>query len=146
MYGLIDVFASSFAVFDSYFLCHCLQRAENRPNCSNYPSLSSIEFKVSIRWRLLWVKSYAKKKTPEEVYAGYVGVSKNYVEWHWNVEQCINNKCRVCRRDGDALLNTLEDELHTRVPLLLITKLTSILPPYMLGVWGSSLKYAFRLY
>ena len=47
----------------------------------------------------------------------------------------------VCRRDGDVLLrtNTLEDELHTRVPLLLKTKLTSILPPYMLGVWGSSL-------
>ena len=39
--------------------------------------------------------------------------------------------------------NTLEDELDTRVPLLLKTKLTSILPPYMLGVWGSSLKFAF---
>ena len=51
----------------------------------------------------------------------------------------------VCRRDGDVLLrtNTLEDELHTRVPLLLKTKLTSILPPYMLGVWNSSLKFAF---
>ena len=51
----------------------------------------------------------------------------------------------VCRRDGDVLLrtNTLEDELHTRVALLLKTKLTSILPPYMLGVWGSSLKFAF---
>ena len=50
----------------------------------------------------------------------------------------------VCRRDGDVLLrtNTLEDELHKRVPLLLKTKLTSILPPYMLGVWGSSLKFA----
>ena len=49
----------------------------------------------------------------------------------------------LCRRDGDVLTNTLEDELHTRVPLLLKTKLTSILPPYMLGVWGSSLKFAF---
>ena len=52
----------------------------------------------------------------------------------------------VCRRDGDVLLirnNSLEDELHTRVPSLLKTKLTSILPPYMLGVWGSSLKFAF---
>ena len=57
----------------------------------------------------------------------------------------------VCRRDGDVLLrtNTLGVvscelcELHTRVPLLLKTKLTSILPPYMLGVWGSSLKFAF---
>ena len=51
----------------------------------------------------------------------------------------------VCRRDGDVLLrtNTLEDELHTRVPLLLKTKLTSTLPPHMLGVWGSSLTFAF---
>ena len=37
----------------------------------------------------------------------------------------------VCRIDGDVLLNTPEGELHTRVPLLLKTKLTSILPPYM---------------
>ena len=44
----------------------------------------------------------------------------------------------VCRRDGDVLLNTLEDKLHTRVPLLLKTILTSILPPYMLRVGGSS--------
>ena len=53
----------------------------------------------------------------------------------------------VCRRDGDVLLrtNTLEDELHTRVPLLLKTKLTSILPPYVFGVCGSSLKFAFPL-
>ena len=51
----------------------------------------------------------------------------------------------VCRRDGDVLLgtNTLEDELHTMVPLLLKTKLTSTLPPFMLGVWRSSLKFAF---
>ena len=51
----------------------------------------------------------------------------------------------VCRRDGDVLLrtNTLEDELHTRVPLVFKTKLTSILPLYMLRVWGSSLKFAF---
>ena len=50
----------------------------------------------------------------------------------------------VCRRDGDVLLgnNTLEDKW---VPLLLKTKLTSILPPYMLRVWGSSLKFAFPL-
>ena len=41
------------------------------------------------------------------------------------------------------MTNTLEDELHTRVPLLLKTKLTSILPLYMLGVWGCSLKFAF---
>ena len=51
----------------------------------------------------------------------------------------------VCGRDRDVLIrtNTLNDELHVRVPLLLKTKLTSILPPYMLGVWGSSLKFAF---
>ena len=52
----------------------------------------------------------------------------------------------VCRRDADVLLNTLEDELHTRVLFLLKTKLTSILPPYMLRVWGSSLKVSFQLY
>ena len=42
----------------------------------------------------------------------------------------------VCRRDGEVLLgtNTLEDELHTWVPLLLKTKLTSILSPCMLKV------------
>ena len=76
------------------------------------------------------------KKTPEGVYAGCVGVSKSYVEWYWKVEQCINNKCeQERRRDGDVLLNTLEDELNTRVPLLLKTKLTSILQPHMLSVW-----------
>ena len=32
----------------------------------------------------------------------------------------------VCRRDRDVLLNTLEDELHTKVLFLLKTKLTSI--------------------
>ena len=53
----------------------------------------------------------------------------------------------ACRRDGDVLLgtNTLEDELHTGVRLPLKAKLTSILPPCMLGVWGSSLKFAFPL-
>ena len=51
----------------------------------------------------------------------------------------------VCRRDGDVLLrtNTLEDELLIGVPLLLKTKLTSTLPPHMLGAWGSALKFAF---
>ena len=49
----------------------------------------------------------------------------------------------VCGRDGDVLLNTLEDELHTSVPLLLKTELTSILPLYMLTVWGSSLTFEF---
>ena len=44
------------------------------------------------------LKNYAcvykgNKKTPEDVYAGFVGISNNYVEWHWKVEQCINNKC-----------------------------------------------------
>ena len=73
---------------------------------------------------------------PEGIYAGCVGVSKNYVEWYWKVEQCVNNKCEQERwRDRDVLLNTLEDELNTRVPLLLKTKLTSILQPHMLSVW-----------
>jgi len=40
----------------------------------------------------------------------------------------------VYRRDGDVLSNTLEDELHTMVPLLLKPKLTSLLHPYMLRV------------
>ena len=57
----------------------------------------------------------------------------------------------VCRRDGDVLLgtntstNTLEDHLHIGVPLPLKTNLTSILPRYMLRVWGSVLKFAFPL-
>ena len=51
----------------------------------------------------------------------------------------------VCRGDRDVLINTRDDELQIRVPLILKTKLTSILPPYMLGVWGSSLTFAFRL-
>ena len=43
------------------------------------------------------LKNYAcvykgNKKTPEGVYTGFVGVNENYVEWHWKVEQCINNK------------------------------------------------------
>ena len=39
----------------------------------------------------------------------------------------------VCRRDRDVLLrtNTPEDDLYTRVPLLLKTKVTSILTPYV---------------
>ena len=52
----------------------------------------------------------------------------------------------VCNRDGDVLLNTPEDELHTGAPLLLKAKLTSILLPYILRAWGSSLTIAFRLY
>ena len=61
------------------------------------------------------------------------------------MESWVVYATNVCRRDRDVLLrnNTLEDELHTRVPLLLKTKLTSILPPYMLGVWGGSLNFAF---
>ena len=51
----------------------------------------------------------------------------------------------VCRRDGGVLLNKLEDELHTRVPLLIERKLTSILPPYILKVWGESLTFASQI-
>ena len=52
------------------------------------------------------------------------------------MESCVVYATNVCRRDGDVLLrtNTLEDELHTRVPLLLKTKLTSILPPYVKSI------------
>ena len=99
---------------------------------------------IIIRALLSSELSYENKKTPEGVYAGRVGVRKNYVEWHWKVEKWINKN--VCRRDGDVVSNILEDELHTRVPLLLKTKLTSILPPYMLRVWGSSLEFPFRHY
>ena len=40
------------------------------------------------------------------------------------MESLVVHATNVCRRDGDVLLktNTLEDELHTRVPLLLKTK------------------------
>ena len=41
----------------------------------------------------------------------------------------------VCRRDGDVLLNTLEDELHTKVPLLLKTKLTVFIRLSALGAY-----------
>ena len=46
---------------------------------------------------------------------------------------------------GELGTTTLEDELHTGAPLLLKTKLTAILPPYMLRVWGNSLKFVFPL-
>ena len=86
------------------------------------------------------------KKTSEGVYSGCVGISKNYryVEWQWKVKQCINNKCVQERRR----CSVKEDELHKRVPLLLKTKLASalpLLPPYMLRVWVSLLKFAFPL-
>ena len=87
-----------------------------------------------------YVRVYkGNKKTPEGVYAGFVSVSKNYVEWHWKVEQCINNECLQERQRCTV-------KYTGRVPLLLKTKLTLILPPYMLRVWGSSLTFAFRLY
>ena len=79
------------------------------------------------------LKNYAcvykrNKKTPKGVYAGFVRVSKNYVEWHWKVEQCINNECLQERQRCTVKYTGM-------VPLLLKTKLTSILPPYMLRVW-----------
>ena len=41
------------------------------------------------------------------------------------MESWVVYAINVCRRDGDVLLRTttLEDELHTKVPLLLKTKL-----------------------
>ena len=71
---------------------------------------------------------------------------KNELPLCWMaMESWVVYATNVCRRDEDVLLrtNTLDDELHTRVPLLLKTKLTSILPPYMLRVWDSSLKFVF---
>ena len=72
---------------------------------------------------------------PEGVYAGCVGVSKNMLNGIGKLSKVSTTN--VPRRDRDVLLNTLEDELHTRVPSLLETKLTSILPSYMLRVGGS---------
>ena len=65
---------------------------------------------------------------PEGVYAGCVGVRKNMLNGIGKLSKVSTTNVR--RRDEDVLLNKLEDELHTRVPLLLETKLTSILPPY----------------
>ena len=41
------------------------------------------------------------------------------------MERWVVYATNVCRREEDVLLrtNTLEDELHTRIPLLLKTKL-----------------------
>ena len=38
---------------------------------------------------------YQNKKTPKGVYAGCVGVRKiyRYVEWQWQVEQCMQRMC-----------------------------------------------------
>ena len=72
---------------------------------------------------------------PEGVYAGCVGVSKNILNGIGKLRKVSTTNVR--RRDRDVLLNTFEDELHTRVPLLLEKKLPSILPPYMLKVRGS---------
>ena len=57
-------------------------------------------FKISCPLLLLFTSLCLceNQKTPEGVYAECVGVSKNYVEWHWKVEQCIENKCVQERR------------------------------------------------
>ena len=41
------------------------------------------------------VLTYRNKKTPEGVFAGCVGVRKNYryVEWQWKIEQCMEQMC-----------------------------------------------------
>ena len=51
------------------------------------------------------------KKAPERVYSGCVGVSKNYLIWHWKVEQSINNKCVQERRRCSVkyTVNPLQD-------------------------------------
>ena len=42
----------------------------------------------------------SRQEDAQRVYAGCVGVGKNYlyVEWQWKVEWCINNKCVQERR------------------------------------------------
>ena len=67
---------------------------------------------------------------------GMCGFKKKLRVCWMAMESLVVYATNVCRRDGHVLLrtNTLEDELDTRVPLLLKTKLTSILPPCMLGV------------
>ena len=80
------------------------------------------------------------------VYAGCVGVSKTELPVCWvAMESWEVYQQQMCAEETEMFCYgiILEDELHTRVPLLLKTKLTSILPPYMLGVWDSSLKFAF---
>ena len=56
---------------------------------------------------------------------GMCGFKKELRVCWMAMESCAVYATNVCRRDGDVLLrtNTLEDELHTRVPLLLKTKL-----------------------
>ena len=51
------------------------------------------------------------KKAPERVYSGCVGVSKNYLVWHWKVEQSINNKFVQERRRCSVkyTVNSLQD-------------------------------------
>ena len=69
----------NFSVFDRcYFLCHCLQWAENYTNCSNEPTLSSFGFNLWIRRRLLWVNSNANE--PKNVHND---VSKDWPITKW---------------------------------------------------------------
>ena len=50
------------------------------------PGMRSAEYQATIPLKFLIIKH--NKKTPEGVYAGCVGVRKNYqyVEWQWKVE------------------------------------------------------------
>ena len=59
---------SNFAVFGGYyFLCFCLQRAENCTNCSNKPTLSTFEFILCIWWHPLWVCMLMTKNITNEI-------------------------------------------------------------------------------
>ena len=56
---------------------------------------------IKVQWN---PENTNNKKTLEGVFAGCVGVRKNYryVEWQWKVEWCINNKCVQERRRGSV--------------------------------------------
>ena len=47
---------------------------------------------------ILWVVALLEVCDVTKYGRHLVGVSKNYVEWHCKVEQCINNKCVQNRR------------------------------------------------
>ena len=72
----------------------------------------------------------SNKKKPNGVYARCVGMR---IMLNGIGKLSSVSTTNVCRRDGDVLLDTLEDDLHTRVPLLLKTKRTSILPTIFLN-------------
>ena len=90
------------AVFSRYHVPYCGIRTPPPPPPSSPLQQALIRKKGHQTSDLcvLDVISFLNKKTPEGVYAGCVGVRKNYryVEWQWKVEWCITNKCVQKRR------------------------------------------------